>query len=41
MKERFAVLDGIFSSLVVLFHLSAFSVTPILNNEFFYNSDLY
>ena len=44
MKERFAVLDifrGIFSSLVVLFHLSAFSATPIINNEFIYNSDLF
>jgi peptidoglycan/LPS O-acetylase OafA/YrhL len=44
MKERFAVLDifrGIFSSLVVLFHLSAFSATPVINNEFVYNSDLF
>jgi peptidoglycan/LPS O-acetylase OafA/YrhL len=44
MKERFAVLDifrGIFSSLVVLFHLSAFSATPIINNNFIYNSDLF
>lgn len=44
MKERFAVLDifrGIFSSLVVLFHLSAFSATPIINNAFIYNSDLF
>lgn len=44
MKERFAVLDifrGIFASLVVLFHLSAFSSTPIINNEFVYNSDLF
>jgi peptidoglycan/LPS O-acetylase OafA/YrhL len=44
MKERFAVLDifrGIFSSLVVLFHLSAFSATPIINNDFIYNSDLF
>jgi len=44
MRERFAVLDifrGIFSSLVVLFHLSAFSATPIINNEFIYNSDLF
>ena len=44
LKERFAVLDifrGIFSSFVVLFHLSAFSNTPILNNEFIYNTDLF
>lgn len=44
MKERFEVLDifrGIFASLVVLFHLSAFSATPIINNEFIYNSDLF
>jgi len=44
MKERFEVLDifrGIFSSLVVLFHLSAFSDTPIINNEFVYNCDLF
>lgn len=44
MKERFAVLDifrGIFASLVVLFHLSAFSATPIINNAFIYNSDLF
>ena len=44
MKERFAVLDifrGILSSLVVLFHLSAFSATPVINNEFIYNCDLF
>jgi len=44
MKERFEVLDifrGIFASLVVLFHLSAFSATPVINNEFIYNSDLF
>lgn len=44
MKERFEVLDifrGIFSSFVVLFHLSAFSATPILNNQFILNSDLF
>lgn len=44
MKERFEVLDifrGIFASLVVLFHLSAFSATPIINNGFVYNSDLF
>lgn len=44
MKERFEVLDifrGIFSSLVVLFHMSAFSATPVINNPFVYNSDLF
>ena len=44
MKERFAVLDifrGVFSSLVVFFHLSAFSATPVINNKFVYNSDLF
>ncbi|MEO6150550.1 MAG: acyltransferase [Mucilaginibacter sp.] len=44
MKERFEVLDifrGVFSSLVVFFHMSAFSNTPIINNEFVYNADLF
>jgi peptidoglycan/LPS O-acetylase OafA/YrhL len=44
MKERFEVLDifrGIFSSLVVFFHMSAFSSTPVLNNNFIYNCDLF
>jgi peptidoglycan/LPS O-acetylase OafA/YrhL len=44
MKERFEVLDvfrGIFSSMVVLFHLSAFSATPLINNRFIYNTDLF
>uniref|UniRef100_UPI003B3A7C47 acyltransferase family protein n=1 Tax=Spirosoma sp. TaxID=1899569 RepID=UPI003B3A7C47 len=44
MKHRFQVLDifrGIFASMVVLFHLSGFSDTPILNNEFIYNSDMF
>jgi peptidoglycan/LPS O-acetylase OafA/YrhL len=44
MKERFAVLDifrGIFSSFVVFFHMSAFSSTPIINNQFIYNTDLF
>ncbi|RCH55123.1 acyltransferase [Mucilaginibacter hurinus] len=44
MKERFEVLDifrGIFSSLVVFFHMSAFSETPVINNEFVYNADLF
>lgn len=44
MKERFEVLDifrGLFSSLVVLFHMSAFSATPVINNNFVYNADLF
>ena len=44
MKHRFEVLDifrGIFASMVVFFHLSAFSNTIILNNNFIYNSDLF
>ena len=44
MKERFEVLDifrGIFSSLVVFFHMSTFSATPVINNAFIYNSDLF
>jgi peptidoglycan/LPS O-acetylase OafA/YrhL len=44
MKERFEVLDifrGIFASVVVLFHLSTFSDTPIINNQLVYNSDLF
>ena len=44
MKERFEVLDvfrGIFSSMVVLYHLSALSATPIVNNQFIYNTDLF
>jgi len=44
MKERFSVLDifrGVFSSLVVFFHLSAFSNTVVINNEFIYNCDLF
>ncbi|RYY31514.1 MAG: acyltransferase, partial [Sphingobacteriaceae bacterium] len=44
MKERFEVLDifrGIFSSLVVFFHMSAFSDSPVINNEFVYNADLF
>jgi peptidoglycan/LPS O-acetylase OafA/YrhL len=44
MKERFEVLDifrGIFASLVVFFHLSAFSNTPIINNNFVYNCDIF
>jgi peptidoglycan/LPS O-acetylase OafA/YrhL len=44
MKERFEVLDvfrGIFASLVVLFHLTVFTATPIINNEFISNGDLF
>ncbi len=44
MKHRFEVLDifrGIFASMVVFFHMSAFSNTIILNNDFVYNSDLF
>lgn len=44
MKERFEVLDifrGIFSSLVVFFHMSTFSATPVINNTFIRNSDLF
>ncbi|MES2647835.1 MAG: acyltransferase [Bacteroidota bacterium] len=44
MKERFEVLDifrGIFSSMVVFFHMSTFSDTPILNNDLVYNADLF
>ncbi|WP_158827176.1 acyltransferase family protein [Mucilaginibacter lacusdianchii] len=44
MKERFEVLDvfrGIFASLIILFHLSAFSATPLINNQFIRNADLF
>lgn len=44
MKTRFEVLDifrGIFSAMVVFFHLSPFADTLILNNEFIRNSDLF
>jgi peptidoglycan/LPS O-acetylase OafA/YrhL len=44
VKHRFEVLDifrGLFASMVVLFHLSTFSDTPIINNSFVYNSDLF
>lgn len=44
MKDRFEVLDifrGIFSAMVVFFHMSFFSATPLLNNNFIYNSDLF
>jgi len=44
MKHRFEVLDifrGIFASMVVFFHMSAFSNTVILNNNLVLNSDLF
>lgn len=44
MKHRFAVLDifrGIFASMVVFFHMAPFADTPILNNSFVSNSDLF
>lgn len=44
MKDRFETLDifrGIFSAMVVLFHMSAFADTPVINNPFVNNSDLF
>jgi len=44
MKHRFEILDifrGLFASMVVFFHMSGFSDTPVLNNQFIYNSDLF
>lgn len=44
MKHRFSVLDifrGIFASAVVFFHMAVFSNTPILNNRFIGNADLF
>ncbi|TKK65679.1 acyltransferase [Ilyomonas limi] len=44
MKNRFEVLDifrGIFSAMVVFFHMSAFTNTPVINNNFVNNSDLF
>ena len=44
MKHRFQVLDifrGIFASMVVLFHASPFADTPLLNNPFVDNSDMF
>lgn len=44
MKHRFEVLDifrGLFASLVFLFHLSPFAATPIINNSFIANSDMF
>ncbi|WAC13626.1 acyltransferase family protein [Dyadobacter pollutisoli] len=44
MKHRFEVLDifrGLFASLVFIFHLAPFSDTPILNNQFIENCDMF
>ncbi|MCE6987649.1 acyltransferase [Dyadobacter sp. CY323] len=44
MRHRFEVLDifrGLFASLVFLFHLGPFADTPILNNAFVENSDMF
>ncbi|MGV3558252.1 acyltransferase family protein [Larkinella arboricola] len=44
IKHRFHVLDifrGIFASMVVFFHLSPFADTPLLNNNFVENSDMF
>lgn len=44
IKHRFQVLDifrGIFASMVVFFHLSPFADTPLLNNNFVENSDMF
>jgi peptidoglycan/LPS O-acetylase OafA/YrhL len=44
MKHRFEVLDifrGLFASLVFMFHLGPFSDTPMVNNRFIENSDMF
>lgn len=44
MKHRFQILDvfrGIFASMVVFFHLADFAETPLLNNSFVSNSDMF
>ncbi|OJV12768.1 MAG: acyltransferase [Dyadobacter sp. 50-39] len=44
MRHRFEVLDifrGLFASIVFLFHLGPFAKTPILNNRFIENSDMF
>ena len=44
IKHRFQVLDifrGIFASMVVLFHLSPFADTPLINNNFVESSDMF
>jgi len=43
-KHRFEVLDmfrGIFACLVFLFHLGPFAETPVINNPFIENSDMF
>jgi peptidoglycan/LPS O-acetylase OafA/YrhL len=43
-RHRFEVLDifrGLFASLVFLFHLGPFAETPVLNNRFVENSDMF
>ncbi|NIJ53654.1 acyltransferase family protein [Dyadobacter arcticus] len=44
MKHRFEVLDifrGLFASLVFLYHLSPFAKTPVINNSFVANADMF
>ncbi|MEO6287696.1 MAG: acyltransferase [Dyadobacter sp.] len=44
MKHRFEVLDifrGLFAALVFMFHLAPFADTPLLNNAFVENSDMF
>ncbi|MFC5411828.1 acyltransferase family protein [Larkinella bovis] len=44
IRHRFHVLDifrGIFASMVVLFHLAPFADTPLINNSFVDNSDMF
>jgi peptidoglycan/LPS O-acetylase OafA/YrhL len=44
MQERFGVIDvfrGIFSSLIILFHLRGFTSALLVNNSFIANSDLF
>ncbi|RZL57765.1 MAG: acyltransferase, partial [Pedobacter sp.] len=44
IKHRFQILDvwrGLFASLIVFFHMSAFSDTFVLNNNFIHNSDIF
>lgn len=44
MKHRFEVLDifrGLFSAMVVFFHMAYFAQTPLIQNNFVLNSDLF
>src|SRR4051794_19445955 len=44
MKKKFVLLDilrGVSAAMIVLFHMSAFSDTPVINNSFVKNSDLF